>query len=275
MRDGNKIRRRKALKSIAGATATLSIPAVVGARKSPKQKFRKKIQASHRRRDRTGNFGDWVQFLERKGLSVTHDGGRFSVDRSNGPTTQNYSKWDIDLRQTLVYDCHANSYYAEIAFKYDFDAGHGEAPNDHAGLAWNADDWYLSGSTMDEQTETSGFVYLHEEPNGSFEGTGAAFEVYDASVWHNGSDSYYYYGGVYLDSGQEKDSDNRYVWGAYNHNWSDTYVVVDSVDTSGVLTLSLETWDYSWKNNYNRAGDGEHLRTSEADADVRNCGGIT
>ncbi len=253
-------------------------PSLVNGRKTPVEAFKNKIRASLKRRDQDDDFGNWEKRLEKNGFGVKSIEKKYNISKekeeSSGPSIEYFLKYDTKLRLTLVYDCDASAYYSEIAFNHDL-SRNGEAPLDYAGLSWNGGEWFLEGNTLSEQVETSGYVYADDDADGSFSGSGAAFEVYDGAISQRGSDSKYYYGGVYLRTADDDvNAEDRGIWGAYTHTWNDVDITGVSVGMPKSLSVSVSNVDYKWRSAYNHGGDGTYLRVFESDADLQNCGGV-
>lgn len=259
------------------ATGTLlGLPSIVGAREGPREKFRSKVDAALEKRDKTNDYESWITYLEKNGCKVASDGVYYrfgeteavATESDDGVSTQSFSEYDLATKISLVYDCEQSVYYGETAFSYDFSSGTGDNPIDHSAVAWTKDTWFLDSTDLSETTRTSAFVYADDSVG--FQGEGGAYEVYDSSVWYNGSESKWYYGGVYMrPADDDRSADERYIQGAYNHNWNEIDVSVSISPPTGLaITPSVE--EYSWRTSSEKDGN-QLLRLYESEAEYT-CG---
>ncbi len=250
--DSNRINRRNFLSATAATGSLLGIPSVVGARVGPREKFRNGIDASLKKREKTNDYDGWVKYLKKRGYGVQSKGANWKFGQEGGSPMQNddgvstmdFPVRDLGTKITLIYDCDQGIYYGETAFEYDWSNGTGDNPIDHAAVAWTKDTWFLDSTSLSESTRTSGFVFLNEEEG--FSGIGAAYNVYDASVWWNGQQNKWYYGGVYMRPANDgKPESDRYIQGAYNHNWEDIDVSF-SLDADSGISVTPSNQNFSW-----------------------------
>lgn len=270
--------RRSFLQTSIAAGTLLSIPSITGAREGPREKFKNTVDASLKKRDQINDYDKWINHLRKRGLGVKSKGAyyRFGEDggvpiQDDDMSSQSFPARDLETRITLVYDCNQDTHYGELAFRYDFSNGTGDNPTDWAAVAWSEDTWFLESKSISDTTRTSSFVYTDE--NTGFKGEGPGFEVYDSSVWYNGSENTYYYGGVYMRPADDStSSDDRYIQGAYNHNWNSISVDV-AVSAPAGLSVSPSNENYSW---VTRTEDDQDtlLRMYESEHGYQNCGGI-
>ena len=282
-------RRTYLKKAAVGVGSVMTVPAVTSAESSG-DAFRRKIKTANRIRERAGHQAR-ERFLRNNDVRVGTKASSFEFQKgpdedSNGVSTQEVEcvegqscnsglKCTLSIATTytspefyvdLTVEYRYRSYWSDYGFRMPEG---GEMPVDAGGISWKENHWELMNQeNADHTTSTSSNV---EWEDGSYNGNQMAYRYDDrqacvdsGTTGNNREWSDPIYGGVYLVTGDEWESDSE-IHAVYEHTWNSGEVSGIAIGYPWAISVSASSKTDSEDTQTKRDGE-TFLRVTNDDA---------